>query len=275
MSNGPGTQTPGMSPDYAANAAEFYGAAGMAGPMGQPVTGPNNLVYLGEEFSERQITTGEPPGRTYTVSPFDPNQIVTKDAAYTAFWRLQPGQKQEVYDLVAQFDGKPPTEGRANSVWRTVVGYAGETFGADPNDPMSVMDILRQQAAAAAALRAQTGTTGGGGGGVSGYSRVVSFTSKSDAEYLVNETLKSYLGRAATDEEKETFYKTLRAQQKEAPTIVTPTTREEGGVNVQGLAQEFARSRPEAAERQASGQFMDWFMEKIMADPMQGLTSGL
>lgn len=273
MSNGPGVQVPGMNPDFAANQLEFMGAAGMAGPMGMPVYDTNNMVYLGEEFSERQITTGEPPGRSYTVNPFDPNTVVTKDQAYTAFWRLQPGQKQEVYDLVTMFDGKPPTEGRVNSVWRTVVGYAGETYGADPNNPLSVMDILRQQANASAAMRGRSG--GGGGGGAGGYSRVVSFTSKSDAEYLVNETLKSYLGRQATDEEKETFYKTLRAQEKEAPTITTPTTREQGGVNVQGLAQEFARSRPEAAERQASGQFMDWFMEKIMADPMQGLTSGL
>jgi hypothetical protein len=261
-----------MSPDYANNALEFLGAAGIAGPMGQVNYDTNNLVYLGDEFSEREITTGEPPGRTYTASPIDPSITVNKDAAYTAFWRLQPGQRQEWDNLVTQFDGKPPTEGRANSVWRTVVGYAGETYSADPNNPMSVMDIMRQQAANAAANRS---ARGGGGGGVSGYSRVVSFTSKSDAEYLVNETLKNYLGRAASDEEKKTFYQTLRAQEKASPTITTPTTREQGGVNVQGLAQEFARSRPEAAERQATSQYMDWFMEKLMTDPMQGLTSGL
>lgn len=269
MVNPPGVGVPNSSPDHLVNNLEFFGYQPTAGiPAVSAAT--DGLVYLGEEFSLRNIQTGEPPGRTYTVSPTDPRMYVTKDAAYTAFWRLQPEQRREWDALVTAFDGEAPDEARSNAVWRTVAGYAAETYKADPNNPMSIMDIMRQQA-----INAQDDPRRGGGGGaymgpVTTISKSVDYnlTNPTEARAFLNDALGQYLGRRPTDDEYQNFQKALNIQERGAPTIteaettVTPqgqarrtqeseSTRK-GGFLPQQFAEEYALSQEGAGEQGAS-----------------------
>ena len=111
-------------------------------------------------------------------------------------------------------------------------------------------------------------------GGASGYSRVVDFTNPSDAQVLVDNALGTYLGRAATPEESDTFLSTLNKLQRQNPIVSTPSSRS-GGVNREQVAKEFGRAQEGSAEFMASTQYMDWFMENLAEDPTEGLQSGL
>lgn len=266
MANGqPGVGMPGATTDQAANALEFAQAAGLMGSFEGLLPDNNELVYMGPEYNTQYF------GSTTTAdSVLTQSEYMTRDQANNMFFRLPPGERNKWDSLVAAADGKYPDEFRSNQVWRTTVGYAAEANRANPNAPMSVMDIMSVQARNALARRQQEA----GGGGASGYSRVVNFTNETDAQYLLDNTLQQYLGRAATDEEFDTFLTTLNKLEKKNPIVTTPGSRK-GGVVPEQVAKEFARSRPEAAERAASGQFMDWFMEKLLADPTQGVASGL
>lgn len=277
MANGPGVQVPGMTADYANNALEFLGQAGYAGQFAGINTGNTGLVWLGDEFSMRNITTGEPPGRTYSVNGIDPATLVTQDQAYTAFWRLQPEQRQEWDNLVTIFDQKAPDEARSNAVWRTVVGYAGETYSADPNRPMSVMDIMRQQA-----VNAQNDPRRKKAGAYTGpvttvaRSRDIDLSNPTEARAFLDSSLGQYLGRRPTEEEYRNFTRALNIQERGAPTITESTTtvtpqgkamrtqvsqsERRGGFTPQQFATEFARSQEGAAETAVGGPLLNAFL---------------
>lgn len=271
MVNPPGVGVPGMRPDQANNALEFLQVAGIAGAFGG-LTANSGYVYLGEEFARPGVQRGGVPyAQPYASTGIDPQTLVTKDAAYTAFWRLQPQQRQEWDDLVTILDGgKRPDESRSNSVWRTVVGYAGETYAADPNRPMSVMEIMKQQAANAL----DDPRRGGGGGGYAGpvttvsTTRQIDLTNPTEARAFLDNALGQYLGRRPTEDEYVNFRRALNIQERGAPEIVESTTtvtprgramqtqesdvQRRGGFVPQQFAEEYALSQEGAGETGAS-----------------------
>ena len=82
------------------------------------------------------------------------------------------------------------------------------------------------------------------------------------------------LGRAATDKEVKQFLRTLNREERQNP-VVSTSGGSSGGTNPQLVAQEFARSRPDAAEYLANTQYTDWLQELLSQEPMGGIESGL
>lgn len=118
---------------------------------------------------------------------------------------------------------------------------------------------------------------------------VIDITNPSQVKLLLDNTLQNYLGRDATAEERATFMDTLNKLQREQPQVVKTTTKMSAsgkptqtrksttermaGIEPQAIAQEFARSRDEAAEQRMGGKYMDWFMQKLMAAPVTEMVS--
>lgn len=102
----------------------------------------------------------------------------------------------------------------------------------------------------------QAAGAGSGSGSGGPYRRTyVDLTNPTEARRLVDDTLGSYLGRRATEQEAATFYSALTAAQKENPAVVqgysnggSETSVRTNAVDQQQLARDFARSRPDYAE---------------------------
>lgn len=115
---------------------------------------------------------------------------------------------------------------------------------------------------------------GGGGGGGSSVRSIVNLTNPQDAEVLLDNALAQYLGRQANDQEIRAFVKALNKSERANPVIAT-TGGQRGGMNPDLMAQEFATSRKNYAETQASTTYMGWMMDALMKDPTEGIQSGL
>lgn len=91
----------------------------------------------------------------------------------------------------------------------------------------------------------------------------VDYLSEDSAKRLVNQALKAYLGRAATDEESANFAKALRTAQGENPQVVTTSGSSrvaEGGLDVSAFAEDYAKSQPDYAEYQGATKYLDLFL---------------
>jgi hypothetical protein len=114
------------------------------------------------------------------------------------------------------------------------------------------------------------GSGGGGGGGGGGYSGPVTQTRLTDpdtAEYIVNQSLTQYLGRAASQKESAAFLKALNRHERANPTVTTPTgaagSVATGGSNAQAYAEEYAQSRKGASEHTAAVDFLNTFLSSL------------
>lgn len=105
-----------------------------------------------------------------------------------------------------------------------------------------------------------TGPGGGPSGGYSGPTWGVQLTNEFDARALVDNALNQYLGRDASPKERETFWQKLNKKQMQNPQVNTPQgvagAVGSGGFSAELFAQDFAKSRDDYAETQASTRAM-------------------
>lgn len=111
-----------------------------------------------------------------------------------------------------------------------------------------------------------TGRKGGGGG----YSGPVTQTRLSDpmtAESLLDNSLRTYLGRSATPKEKDKFLQALNSYERKNPTVTTPAgtgfTVTTGGAQPSVFAEEYAQAQEGAAEFQAATTYLDSFLKSL------------
>lgn len=126
------------------------------------------------------------------------------------------------------------------------------------------------------------GPYGGGGGGSQAFTNsTVQFTTKTDARSIVDNALNQWLGRDATPKERQKFWEKLNKAEAASPQVDSGvagpggTSRTvKGGFSSASagiLAEDFAKSRDEYAETQASTTVLDWMTESIMKDQTEGL----
>lgn len=117
--------------------------------------------------------------------------------------------------------------------------------------------------------------SGSGGGSGSGYgpftNSSVDFTNEMNARELVDNALNQWLGRDAKPHERAKFYSQLNKAEAANPLVTTGVTSKggtssarSGGVNPGIMAEDFAKSRDDFAETQASTTILDWIEESIM-----------
>lgn len=113
------------------------------------------------------------------------------------------------------------------------------------------------------------GSSGGGAAAYNGPVSRVTLTNEFDARALVDNALNQYLGRDATSKERERFWKRLNKREAANPDTATPVghdTVQTGGFNREQFAVDFAQSRDDYAETQASTTLMDWVKESLTND---------
>jgi len=122
-------------------------------------------------------------------------------------------------------------------------------------DVMAEMVHKRQTADAA--------SSSGSGSSFGGTRVSYNYTTPQVAKALINSSLTTYLGRAATPDEIKTFTEALKNQESENPTIVTSSgdsSTQTGGFSSEIFAKDYANQQEGAAEYQASTRYLDLFL---------------
>lgn len=262
-------------------------AVGRAGALTGRAVAASGLVYMGADYMDPQ--TFADPGKAAT-----PRQLSaarrstgatvsqwTVDRATAYAQAMSPQEKAMLFDYTTSLSGHTKhNEYTRLSAWNDAITKAQQqTYYT--GRPVSPWDIMNAGINEYIALGG--GSQGGGGGAGGGPTSTLStvLTNEMDAEVLVNNALNQYLGREATGDEIQEFYKQLNKVERQNPTLTTNTggpnsqTEQSGGMNRELVARDYALSRDDAAEYMANTQYTDWLMEAIMADPTKGIASGL
>lgn len=141
-------------------------------------------------------------------------------------------------------------------------------------DPLNALNYFEQMAKA----QGYKGPGGSGGsGGYSGPRKTVTLTNEFDAEALVNGALNGYLGRDASEEEVEEFWKKLNKAEKKNPLITNSapgSTDTKGGYNSQLAAQKYAESRDDYADTQVRTTYKE-LMENAIRGRLDETVEGM
>lgn len=195
-------------------------------------------------------------------SRFDGSQKMGIAQAQAYFLRLTIAEReklQEYYNVI----GKTFGYRKPKSLWNDVVEAS-----ADSN--LTPWQVLEQMSAdvKSGAVIAQPGD--GRGGPRAFNNQTVNLTNPEDAQVLVQNALTQYLGRNATEQELAAFTKALRKEEQASPQIDQGVSSRSGtsrvttgGVSAaqaQDMAKDFAQSRPDYAEFQASTNLLDAFI---------------
>jgi hypothetical protein len=273
MNDRPGTQsTGGAIPTnqsqynqlLAMTSQAFSGQTAVANPFGIVGTGASGFVWMGPSTGAKPGTKSPLPGFNYS----NVAQPVPMQTAINQFEMLPSAQLAELGQIWAQRNpGRSvPSESSLKSLYTDLVTSAA-AYNERTSQYINIFDVGRQQNARLA--EAGLIKAAGGDAGVR-----VNLTNPTDAKMLVDNALQQYLGRDATKEEQAVFYKSLQAQERANPNVSNQAGTS-GGLNQRQVAKEFAQSRPDYAEYTTDTKFRGYLMSAIMADPTQGMRSGL
>lgn len=269
--NGPGVSQTAGTPYNRIEAGEmaFLQAAGQVGGLGFPMDVSDGYVYMGPDY-EDDIKPGTYVGST-VGSDRQRTAMFPVDRAVQEYYYLDDMQFAELItqtSRIIQYDARK-NPSMLRSTWEQAVTGAA-AYNQATNRQISPFGWLKMQAD----RMERAGVVAGGGGGGAGPRSIVNLTNAADAQVLVDNALQQYLGRAATPKERRQFLNTLNQVERDNPVISSPGgTR--GGTNPSLVAQQFARSRPDAAEYLANTQYTSWLQELLGQEPMGGIESGL
>jgi hypothetical protein len=259
------------------------------GIMSNTVTGNNTsgkrLVYVGQ--IQEQVAGGIPykdPSKGVTVTK---DRLVDVADARYMMYTLAPEARKRLNDITTKyFQHNRWAPSWQDGVWEQAIQVSANSVAygnkGDWIDPVTAFDLVVNDMA-----RSGGGAAGAAGGGA--YSGPVTstqitksenLTNPSTARSLIKQSLTSYLGRDATEDEQNSFLKALNAAEKRSPSVTksvsttTPgvgTSRTEsetssrGGFNPSTFAEEYAQGQEGAAEFQAATTLLDTFIGSLGA----------
>lgn len=195
--------------------------------------------------------------------------LMNREALYE-FDNFPPDMKERVMEITrAYYEGMSPEFAWNEKRWRKAVDTAHNSlyqWGVYKSPFEAYEDSLirwRAQEEEKGRTSGGGGYYGGGYGGGSASTKRITLTSATDAYYLLNQAMSTYLGRSPSQQELARFVKMLNAQEMANPTIATATgdtTMQEGGFNPAVFAEQFARGTEGSAEYQAATTFLDTLM---------------
>jgi hypothetical protein len=171
------------------------------------------------------------------------------------------------------------TDGSRSSVdwyWNLVLNDASSV--ADRMDPYEYLEWAAKNGLGKQKDDDGDGPGGNGPGGYSGPTYSIDLTTETDARAIVDNALNNFLGRDATAKERQKFWQQLNKAETANPSVATPQGQagvvRSGGFSATSAAvaaEDFAKSRDDYAEIQASTTVLDWMTESIMKDQTEGL----
>lgn len=260
--------------------------------MSNTVTGNNTsgkrLVYVG------QVQQQQPGGIPYKdpskgVSVTKDRLVDVADARYMMY-TLAPEARKRLDDVTTKYfqhDRWAPSW--QDGVWEQAIQVSANSVAygnkGDWIDPVTAFDLVVNDMTRAGGGAAGS-ASGSGGGAYSGpttstqVTKSVNLTNPSTARSLIKQSLTSYLGRDATDDEQNSFLKALNAAEKRSPTVTKATstttpgvgtsqteseTLSGGGFNASTFAEEYAQGQEGSAEFQAATNLLDTFIGSLGA----------
>jgi hypothetical protein len=241
----------------------YVGQVQQQQPGGIPYKDPTKGVAV---TKDRLVDVADARYMMYTLAPAARERLNAATTGYFGHNRWSPSWQDGVWEQAIQVS--------ANSV---AYGNKGDWI-----DPVTAFDLVVNDMA-----RSGGGAAGSGkGGAYSGpttttqVNKSVNLTNPSTARSLIKQSLTSYLGRDATDDEQNSFLKALNAAEKRSPTVTKSTTtttpgvgtsRSEsetlsrGGFNPSTFAEEYAQGQEGSAEFQAATNLLDTFIGSLGA----------
>lgn len=187
--------------------------------------------------------------------------ISQAQAYYLTMTNDERERLQNYYDAFGKIYGYT----KPKSLWNDIVEASADK-GITPWQALEQIDADVKAGAVVPQAAAGSGT----GGPRAFNNQTVNLTNPEDAQILVQNALSQYLGRNATEEELAAFTKALRKEEQASPQIDQGVSSRSGtsrvttgGVSAaqaQEMAKDFAQSRPDYAEFQASTNLLDAFI---------------
>jgi hypothetical protein len=241
----PKDQSSSVDPALAKLLAAVMGNAGADG-SGREV---QNVVLL--PTGPFSYQAGNPQGGSFA------NTTMTEQQAQAYYMRMTKDELNQLSTFYQKF-GKGQWES-PKSMWAAAVG-ASVNSGSTPWQVM-------EQAQTQASVLADPAAAGTQQAAYDGPMSSMTLTGATSAEEILTNALRQYLGRQATPAELAGFKAQLNATEQANPTVVTPdgpgAAYRTGGTDSGVIARDYAMSRPDYAETQASTTLMGWLTDAV------------
>lgn len=245
-------------------------------PMGV-LSGNTNMVGVNPQMPNRQYV--QAAKYAYMGSQNGKDILMDVSGADTSLFLLKDDQQKQLANAMDAAYGKGKWKPTAlQTIYNKGLGISAYLYsnGGQRVDPVNATILALQQQARAA--QAAGGGAGGGGGGISSSSQTtksVNLTDPMSARKMVNDALGQYLGRSATKQEQDAFYKALGQQERMNPTVTQQTSTtsrggssastnstvmSQGGFNPSAFAEEYARGVEGSGEYQAATGLLNTFI---------------
>jgi len=210
------------------------------------------------------------------VAGVDTPDLLYADDAVGSFYTWDDAERKRFGDRLVELGLADAADAyklaTQKAAWTDAVDVAANFYAAGKNvTPWQALDSN-------AGLEGTRGKKAGDTGVARSYtSTSIDLTSPEAAKALITDELSKRLGRAANDDEVSAFTNTLNNAQKANPTVTqtnvsadqgTTTSTTSGGVDAATagqMATDYAKARPDYAEYQAAGTYMNYLFSALQA----------